>query len=172
MKTNFALITYLLSLLGCKHPLNVEKKINEAKWMYYVTNHLNGGVSCSDGTLDTLNNITYYPEPTTRVYFYGDTVEVNVSVVKSPDSAFCRCAVGITMDLFGFLPNTDTVSYRSSTSLSNYRFAETDSTYRGFEWMGVHSRTYSDSSFAVFLNEHWDKLNPWLRKEAIKHRRK
>ncbi len=166
MNFKVKLLALLLILFSCHQENRINHIKNEAIWIYYLTNHIKSGVICSNGEVNKESNISFYPEATAELFYFGDTIEAVVSVNSPNSQTSCRCINGVTLDIFGFYPNSDTVSYRSSTSFKRQRRAESDSTFTGFEWMGVLPIAKSDSLFRIFLKNNQTKLNLWLKKEA------
>jgi len=146
-----------------------QKRLIEAKWLYYESNYTIKRVSCDDAKpiiLDT--NICFIEELTVDTTNIGDTLEIKL-YTSLPNHPRCDPGGGMPVNYFGFYPTSDTVVYRAN-SYSEYKrrpeITGADSTK--WEWAGFYSRQKQKKMFKEFIIKNQNKINSFLKEQAKK----
>ena len=153
---------------NCKSENNTDKFLNEAKWLYYESNFLKNGVACYDNKIairDSNSNICFIEGLSIKRKQIGDTIEFTITAIKD-SNFYCICNEGVTLNIFGFLPNTDTVAYRSSESFTYKKLPDNNYNYSDSEWTGIYSRAYQKIKFKDFIKKNYCKLNNFLKTQS------
>ncbi len=160
-----------------------DRMINEAKWFYYESNFYLGEVTPYwrpknvDISMDTLSNICFINNNLTlkvdTVIHFGDTTEINLAIwdVKRNVEFYPCCNFnGIPfLNIFGFYPNVDTISYWSNNGLNiRKRSVNREQFSDTLEKFGIYKRKKLRKIFKDFIVENKERLNPWLKSEAKK----
>ncbi len=166
MKIN-KLFLIILCALSCKKSDVKENRFDSAKWLYYESNFMKKGFVCNEVN-DSTNNICFNENLDIKEEPISDTLELTIYSL-SPDGKYkCRTAQGLFIDVFGFYPGSDTVTYRTSNSLARVRKPEVDSVLKKFEFMGIYTRSEQKKMFKDFILTNKSKLNSFIIREAQK----
>ena len=159
--------------VSCKEDVKKEpiekRRVTEAKWMFYESNFQDEKTICSRKGLEVLDiNICFIDSISYTEKYIGDTLEIVVHPFMN-DYKRCFPEGDGCLNLFGFFPNIDTVSYRANEDATiTKRIIENDSITASFSWMGVNTRAIQKPLFREFIIKNKDKIYSWLKKEATK----
>ena len=170
---NLILVCLLFLFVSCscvqKSQIRNEKRIVEVKWMYFESNFYNNKIGCVHCNCMVDTNICFIDELKIESRLIGDTVEYIVHSIYKNDSLCSPCCESGFVDVFGILPNVDTVAYRSNLNyIIKKRVIEVDSIAKKWEWLGFHPRAKQKKEFKEFIIKNKSKLNKWLKEEAIR----
>jgi hypothetical protein len=141
-----------------------QKRLCEAKWIFYESNFTNNRVDCSSNEV-LKNNVCFLNQLKIDSFHIGDTLEIRIFLTKDGKD-ICIPAPGIAIVRFGFFPNSDTVTYRCFYMFTCPRIPEIDTLSEKYESMGIYRRCKQKPLFREFILKNKDKINPWLKEEA------
>jgi hypothetical protein len=168
------LFAIYFTTLSCNEVVKREteesKRITEAKWMFYESNFHKPKTVCSKKGLKEFDiNVCFIDSVSYVEQYVGDTMEI---IVYPFIGEYKQCTAydkGTCLNLFGFFPNVDTIAYRANEETKiDKRVLESDSMIISFAWMGINTRSAQKPLFREFIIKNRDKINPWLKNEAVK----
>lgn len=169
-KIIFQSIIILLIFNSCKRnpENNYFKRLNAAKWLYYESNFKSKKVGCFDDKIID-SNICFIEGLLIDTLYIGDTLEFIFYSTLDYKTKCIPYNDGSFINLFGFYPDVDTVVYRANSDTRLDRKPEIeDSLSNNWEWAGIYSRSKQKIMFKEFIIFNQNKINSFLRKEAIK----
>ncbi|MBI5538888.1 MAG: hypothetical protein HY951_02445 [Bacteroidia bacterium] len=146
--------------------IHYERRLNEAKWLYYELNFKDKHVTCDQKTLYD-SSICFIDGLLIDTQSIGDTFEISIFTTLSGKEK-CMTYNGIFFNIFGFYPETDTVVYTGSPFITRCREPELNFSDTSWESLGVYSRIKQKELFKEFVVKNENKLNKWLKEEVKK----
>jgi len=178
-KVLFVLLTATIFIFSCKKETDrkvtnhlFEAQLENAIWCYYESNFMKDKIAFmkerKNGIIDT--NVCFIDGLMIDTTYYGDTLEF-LFVPYIGNMELCNVVGGFSFGIFGFYPNSDTVSYRRNISYSKIRKPKIDSVLAAeglYKERKVLPMNEQRVQFKQFIIENQDKLNAWLKKQAYK----
>ncbi|PKP22877.1 MAG: hypothetical protein CVU05_01960 [Bacteroidetes bacterium HGW-Bacteroidetes-21] len=152
-----------------KKPINLlyEKRLIEAKWRYYEYNFNSKGISCNQTCFyDT--SICFVDGMRVDTMSIGDTFEIEL-YTSIKDSDICvTYGNNIFYNIFGYYPNSDTITYIWSDSWVPNRKVQNALSTNTNEQYGVYPWYVREKMFKEFIIKNEPKLNKFIKEEAKK----
>ncbi len=158
----------------------LEKEYNIAKWLIYSSNYHNDTIACEliekDSSFVYSNlNIVSCALNLFDLTIKEDTIEMNFSFFLKDSTEICNILEGCEINRIVFIKG-DSLAYRLNCGFSyNSEVLEFQRKlelgiidYNKHECFGCYPMEIEKIRFKEFLQKTKHKLNPWLKKEAIK----